>query len=527
LKSPARLRLIGIVSTAGIAAIVALLALSRWHDGRQRLLARSFREAHAVAKVFMPATGPLKPDPKNPRYFTDGSGRPIVLVGSHTWLNFQDAGHGQAPPAFDYERYLDFLSFYGHNFFRLWTWETPRWALQSSDDDYWFRPMPWKRTGPGLAQDGLPKFNLDLFDQSYFDRLHARCEQAARRGIYVSVMLFNGWAVAKLKASFGLRNPWRSHPFAAANNVNGVNGDADGNDSGEETQEDRLQDVWKYQDRYIHKVVDSVNDLDNVLFEVSNESHPASKEWQYRVIETVKAYEAHKPKQHPVGMTSYVGLKKPVSDLFDSPADWVSPNNGEHNEYASDPPVTDGRKIVILDTDHIWGIGGDRSWAWKGFTRGYHLLFMDGYDGENNYAVGGAGWEPWRRQWMELRKTLGYIESFANRMNLRDMTPRPELSSTRFCLASVAPRAEYLIYQPVADEDVQVNLAGVDGLLQVEWFNPETGYVEFGLPVSGGATRLFRVPFHGDAVLYLQHSAETAPKTGAVLVTVVGDNADA
>jgi hypothetical protein len=34
--------------------------------------------------------------------------------------------------------------------------------------------QPWSRTGPGKAKDGKPKFNLDSFDQTYFDRLRER-----------------------------------------------------------------------------------------------------------------------------------------------------------------------------------------------------------------------------------------------------------------------------------------------------------------------------------------------------------------
>src|SRR5262245_4744640 len=51
---------------------------------------------------FAAATGPLRVDPANPRYFTDGSGRAIYLTGSHTWDARQDMG----THLFDYERYL-------------------------------------------------------------------------------------------------------------------------------------------------------------------------------------------------------------------------------------------------------------------------------------------------------------------------------------------------------------------------------------------------------------------------------------
>ena len=39
--------------------------------------------------------------------------------------------------------------------------------------------------------------------------------------------------------------------------------------------------------------------------------------------------------------------------LFDGPADWISPN-GEGG-YSDDPPVNDGRKVVLSDTDHLRG----------------------------------------------------------------------------------------------------------------------------------------------------------------------------
>jgi hypothetical protein len=37
-----------------------------------------------------PARGPLRAHPRNPRYFTDGSGKPVYLTGSHHWDNLQD-----------------------------------------------------------------------------------------------------------------------------------------------------------------------------------------------------------------------------------------------------------------------------------------------------------------------------------------------------------------------------------------------------------------------------------------------------
>lgn len=74
-------------------------------------------------------------------------------------------------------------------------------------------PHPWKRTGPGNALDGQPKFSLKEFDPAYFARLRERVDVTQTRGIYVGVMLFEAW---------GLRfapDGWKQHPFHPDNNV--------------------------------------------------------------------------------------------------------------------------------------------------------------------------------------------------------------------------------------------------------------------------------------------------------------------
>ena len=106
-------------------------------------------------------------------------------------------------------------------------------------------------------------------------------------------MLFNGWSVmAEQYPSLG--NPWLGHPFNAANNINGVDGDVNHDNSGSETHTLANPAVTAYQEAYVRKVIDTVNDLDNVLYEISNESPDNSIAWQYHMIDYVKAYEATK-----------------------------------------------------------------------------------------------------------------------------------------------------------------------------------------------------------------------------------------
>lgn len=448
-------------------------------------------------------TGPLTVHPTNPRYFSDGSGKAIFLTGSHTWANFQDNAGSDPPPPFDYTAYLDFMVENNHNFMRLWAWEQAKWGGWFNGDIY-FAPSMYQRTGPGTALDGKPKFDVTLFNQAYFDRLRQRVIEANNRGIYVSIMLFDGWSIED--KNYGGLNPWSGHPYHASNNINGINGDPNNDGEGHEAHTLAVPAITALQEQYVRQVIDTVNDLDNVLFEISNESHGEATPWQYHMINYIKSYEATKPKQHLVGMT----VEWPNgnnAELFASPADWISPN--DVGGYMDNPPAATGAKVIISDTDHLWGIGGNRQWAWKSFTRGLHMIFMDPYDCS-------PVWPPYpcnpnTGDWVSLRQNMGYILSYADRMNLAAMVPRNDLASTGYCLANaVSTGAEYLVYLPQGGT-IQVNLSAASGELLVEWLNPATGAVQAGSPVMGGGARSFTPPFSGDAVLYVY-----APPTSTV-----------
>src|SRR6185369_8512984 len=101
--------------------------------------------------------------------------------------------------------------------------------------------------------------------------------------------------------------PWIGHPYNQANNINSVNGDANGDGSGEELQRYETpptatqQVVLPLEEAYVRKVIDTINDLDNVLYEISNETDGggAQTAWENYMIDFVKGYEQSKPKQHP------------------------------------------------------------------------------------------------------------------------------------------------------------------------------------------------------------------------------------
>jgi len=446
------------------------------------------------------ATGPLHVNPANPRYFTDGSGKAIYLTGSHTWANLMDRGQSNPPGvAFDNDAYMKWMVDHNFNFMRLWTAELPD---AGPGPDYYegnFVALPWKwvRTGPGIADDGGLKFDLSKLDQNYFDHMRTRTIIAGQHGIYVSVMLFNGY-----EWQFDT-NPKDGDPFAASNNINGI--DCAGTCP---TNNAEISDAaWNVETAYFRKVIDTVNDLDNVLYEVSNEAgSPYSDTWQVRVINYLKQYETTKPKQHPVGMTFQWQGGSDLT-LYNSPADWISP--GSH------VPPSDGHKVIINDTDHAFGYvefkragqASQRAWVWENFTSGNNVAFMDPYLtkwANRNFPTGntpdpGVGVQL-DTYWDVIRDAMGPTLTYANRMNLVAMKPQPSLASTGFCLAN--PGVEYLVYQPYA---IPFTLQMAPGKYQFEWFNPATNLVgATGSVDASGGEQPFTAPFAGDAVLYLR-----------------------
>jgi len=419
---------------------------------------------------------PLRVHPRNPRYFTDGSGKAVYLTGSHTWGNLCDSR--ERWPAFDFAGYLDFLERYHHNFIRLW-----------SGDGLGHQPVPYARTGPGTAKDGGLKVDLDRFDPAFFDRLRSRVVAARDRGVYVGIMLFSPDSGAK-------REDWDHLLYYPTNNVQGINADTNKDSSGAEAYDLSIPRITAYQEAFVRKVVDTVNDLDNVLYEIGNEGDLTSVPWQYHFIRLIQRYEASKPKQHPVGMTAVFNILNGTwaTDnrvLLQSPADWISPGL---DPYKDNPPAADGTKIIIADVDHIWPTAPHRGWIWECLLRGIHPILMDWY----NY--GDPTWTSSAEQ-ESVRKYMGYAMTYAKKMELAAMTPQNELSGTGYCLAN--PGVEYLVYQPAPGVAFTVDLHA--DTYDYEWFDPGSGTVNAeGSFVAAGGTRSFTAPFNGDAVLHIR-----------------------
>ncbi len=489
----------------------------------------------------MNAPGPLAVSKTNPRYFAVASdeSRLVYLTGSHMNNNFQDGlGFGKkcadVPESSDFDAYLGFLTDHGHNFIRLWRWEHFRSLLAMGFVQIHFcmTPQPWGRTGPGVARDGGPKFDLTKLDPEYFDRLRARVVTAGEKGIYVSVMLFDGFGLHLSAAPHTVEG----HPFHAANNVNGI-GIRSIVDYMVVPLASRIQEL---QLAYIRKVVGTLHDLPNVLYEVANESSgggtpnptlvrkmklapPAdrtgwgdSTAWQYWVIDCVRDHERQQGYlKHPIGMTMQYPVPHPdrANDaLFESSADWISPGGGASpfddqtfaRQWLGDPPMNDGRKVIITDTDHYAPGKGNALWAWKSFLRGHNPILYDPGIAKSARPRHPALTFPPYKKFEAARFAMGDIRRLAERIDLAAMTPSRDCSSTAFAL--VNPGVEYVVLRPDKHGAFTVLLKA--GTYAVEWHNIKSRetVAEGGATVATDSHREFKAPFSGSAVLYLKAS---------------------
>ena len=455
--------------------------------------------------------GLLRVHPTNPIYFTEDSGKALYLGGHQLFVDLQDNTFGKTviynnQQTLDWNWYLGFATDRGMNYIRGWS-EFSTGCLTSPCIPT--NPMPYKRIpGFGNANDGGLKFDLNQFDQAYFDRMRQRIIDAGQNNITVSVMLLEVYG-------FQAGSLWDTNVFNFKNNINGVNADQNGDGWGIEFWTSPTSELKNLHRRFVAKVLDSINDLDNVIIELGNEVGEVggTANWLNDMANFVKSYEAGKPKQHLIYMSpgglGRPQLRGPHSYVYDhsqtyvskkqlvsSPADVFAVSDHWGENYNADPPVNDTVKPAFMDEDHLGAFAPgafEHKVPWKAFTRGYHFSLYD-----HPFEV--PSFET--PQWELTRRNIGAAVNYANAkfLNLAAMSPSISISSTKYALAN--PGEEYLIYQPNSGSftvDMQ------SGSYWYEWFEPQTASVAIaGSYDASSGNNCFTPPFSGDAVLYLR-----------------------
>ena len=200
----------------------------------------------------------LQAHPENPRWLTaDGGTSALVLSGAHSWSLFQD--YFFAAP-FGFRGYLGDLRRLDHNFTRGWYFE-----------DGYYSPLPY-------ARDGRIYRLSPPYESRYVKRLKQRIRAARKRGLFVSVMLFQGWSMDR-RDGFRDPDPWPEHPYNRINTSERV------------TKEKAALHIGLAQEQqleYVSYIARSLCREPNIIWEIVNEAHPNSlgseraSNWQKR-----------------------------------------------------------------------------------------------------------------------------------------------------------------------------------------------------------------------------------------------------
>ena len=420
------------------------------------------------------AAGNIEPYSPNPRYLADARGKPLLLIGDYTWGTFTDTDY-------DYIAMFDEVAAQKQNFARVWLW----WGTENFPAPHnKSHVVPYLRPGPGMANDGRPKYGLAQFNPAFFERLRQVCKAAQDRGIVLQLVFFDAWMI---KHDY----LWRLHAYCRDNNINGVDGDPGKTGKGLDGKRGFCSmdnpEVLEQQKAYMRRVIDAVAPFDNVFFEIANENF-YNKDWERHLCEFLHDYEKDKARKHlvmpldlpnhgPCGIQTY-DIRKMHANILKA--------------YALNQPL-------IFDTDGLLYPEDStvRKAMWTAFISGINADYLDESlqpDGKHHGDFRGTSRET-------LRTQLGFLSAFAHRMRFWEMRPADALLTGGFGFVLASER-EMAIYVPEGGTftlDLSTRTATV-----ARWYNPRTGKYLPAPGVCGGKAATLQTPSAEDWALWVR-----------------------
>ena len=142
---------------------------------------------------------------------------------------------------------------------------------------------PYPRSGPGRAMDGESKYDLDRWNDEYFERLHRFLSMASDFGIVAELTILSNTYSDKV---------WALNPLRDKNNLQGIG-------KVEWPEYTSLRDplLVDRQIAYARKIIQETSGYDNVYYEICNEpggafpSHATRAEvdsWQQKIAGTIR-----------------------------------------------------------------------------------------------------------------------------------------------------------------------------------------------------------------------------------------------
>ena len=494
---------------------------------------------------------PIRVHPENPKLF-EFRGKPLVFITAT-----EHYGAVMNRP-FDFDTYLADAADKRMTLTRLFCLFR---ELQASINPYsTCKPetpdyiAPFRRTGPGRALDQEYKYDLDVPNPEYFDRLHRFVSRASEYGIIVEVVLLSNTYAPHI---------WELNPLNSKNNINGL----------EEIEwfdyaSQRHPKLFARQAAHVQKIVTELNRYDNIIFEICNEpggnapgpNTPTLDEvnaWLAALIRTVRETEAglenrhlivgqqafcYEPweqnadltfqqldydvvNMHPLPNTTYGGTSYDLGIFMSKQLTLRALRDFALATYSEPKPLNQDEDNVAsqyLDSDG-WTIHRKR--AWTTVLSGGHYDYID-------FSIlprRETGTPEAQRQ---IRSWIKSLSSYIHALDLVRARPLPGLfkaqppNTLEVCFG--IPNADYTIYladerelaaaRGLADGDGiergagepisgKIALALPEGEFQVSCFDPKTNAASPALTLYGGGdVELAIPPFVHDLVVRIRRA---------------------
>jgi hypothetical protein len=392
----------------------------------------------------------------------------LTMNGSTWYLAGYTPGLGtlidqKNPLISPYNSLMDAQAANGINSFRNWF---------TAGQPYGNTSVPYQRTGPGMAADGQPRFDLTKFDPAHFDFFRQVVQYALTKDIVIQLSIFDfwhggAWVVVNNgdpQHEWGLKHDF----YVKNNNINGVN-------VGNATQWFNNNRAEQYRRALVAKLIDTVGGFPNLIWEVCNEAFPENRglSWQLDMADYITSYEQSK------GFAPHLVMPRDIPNHENTPGYFLYPDVGViHSDMVS--AHSWNRPLIGNNDSSIEALtpAYRRNEAWAILTAGGHLDFF--HFGMLRQANLNS------QDVTDGMRYVGYTRKFLTdlNVNLAGMVPSDGLVTNGWCYARSGE--EYVIYLISGGSTTVSNLSAP---YTATWFDSRTGTQETAI---GGPT--FTVP---------------------------------
>jgi hypothetical protein len=247
--------------------VLACLAL--WSSGS------NVAEASAAGALRIGKAGTEK------AYFTY-RGEPLLSFGglSDFMFWFADDAH-------DFRRWADWAAAHGMNHIRAYpplSWKNLLRYTRRNQGDAANVLFPFRLVDGSLAE-GDPQFDLNEFDQHYWQNFRERLEYLEAKGIIVHLLMWNNWQLRDddTETDHATNDwDWDAHFFNPVNNVNGFTDhlkSANRTDLFHSAADGRKQLV-RAQQAWFVKLIETISDFGNVYYDLVHELAEHQGDWK-------------------------------------------------------------------------------------------------------------------------------------------------------------------------------------------------------------------------------------------------------